>query len=255
MARKAAWEDLADTDLGPRANSRATPWGRVLVALLFVALITFIAAYYLPLHLAHEKLAKSFRELDQRALTLAEQLSASQRELKTASERRDQLQAEQAQRDATKQTAAERILRARTALSGKLDRALKKGSVALASRPGTLLVALDGASLFLPQKLDLAPAARSLVCEVAKTGQPKAIAVLSVLGEAALPTTPLSKSYPPPWGLSAARAASVAQLLQASCGVAPAQISAIAAGPHDPWATELAASKLPPERIELELSF
>lgn len=255
MARKAAWEDLADADLGAQRPARATPWGRVLVALLLVALVTFVAAYYLPLHLAHEKLGQKFRELDQRSVTLGEQLSTAQRELKAASERRDQLQAEQAQREATKQSDAERLARARTALAGKLDRVLKKGSAALATRPGALLVAFDSGTLFLPQKLELTSAARLLVCEVAKVAQPKAIAVHAVLAEAEPPPSPLSKSYPPPWGLSAARAASVAQVLATSCGLGGTQLSANGDGDHDLWASELASSKLPPDRVELELHF
>jgi len=221
--------------------------------LLLVAVATFVAAYYLPLHLAHERLTRNFREQEARVASLVGQLTTTQHELKSASERPDQLQAAQDLRESTTQSDADRLARARSALASKLDRAVKKGNAALASRPGVLLVGLDAGALFLPQKMELAPMARALVCDAVKSAQPKAVVVHAVLAEAT-PPTPLSKSYPPPWGFSAARAAAVAQLLESTCGLSAARISASGDGSHDGWAAELANSKLPPDRIELELT-
>src|SRR3954462_15969984 len=99
MARKAAWEDMADADLGPYAKSRGTRWGRVFAGLLFVAVATLVAAYYVPLYRAHEKLAEQYRELGQRSQGVSETVTRVQSELKAATEARDQLQAEQSARD------------------------------------------------------------------------------------------------------------------------------------------------------------
>src|SRR5262245_12317996 len=98
MARKAAWEDMADADLGPYAKSRGTRGGRVLAGLLFVVIATFVAAYYLPLYRSHQKLAEQYRELGQRSQGLSETVGRLEGELKTVAAARDELQAEHDQR-------------------------------------------------------------------------------------------------------------------------------------------------------------
>ncbi|HEY0466751.1 MAG TPA: hypothetical protein VGC79_21235 [Polyangiaceae bacterium] len=248
MARKAAWQDLADADLGPYGKSRGTRWGRVFAGLFFVAVATFVAAYYLPLYRAHQKLAEQYRELGQRSQGLSETVTKLQTELKAASESRDQLQTEQAARESAKKTMGEQQERARVALSSKLDKYLKKGNAALLVSSGSLFIAFDSALLFLPQKLELTPAGRALVCDVAKTSEAKALTVRASLADGTVIPPGLAASYPSPWALSAGRAASVAQALQ-SCGLSAAQLSATGNG-NQPARAGL---KLSGDPIELEV--
>ena len=253
MARKAAWEDLVEADLGPYAKPRGTRWGRVFTGLLLVACATFVAAYYLPLYRAHQKLGDQYRELGQRSQGLSDSVNQTKLELKTTTDQRDQLQAEHDQRESKQKASTAQLERVRLALSSKLDKFVKKGSVALVANTGALVVAFDSALLFAPQKVDLSPAAHTLLCDVVKTGEAKSVAVGSSLGDAGVVPQALVKLYPTPWALSAARAASVAQALEAECSLSASQISATGNGKHDPTAALLSSTKLPADRIELEL--
>ncbi|HET7540243.1 MAG TPA: hypothetical protein VFK05_10240 [Polyangiaceae bacterium] len=234
MARKAAWEDIADADLGPYGKSRGTRWGRVFAVLLFVAIATFVAAYYLPLVLAHKKLADQYRELGQSSQTLSETANKLQRELKAVTDARDQLQAEHDARENTKKAGSEQQERVRAALGEKLDRFVKKGNVALRVSGGSLFVAFDSALLFVPQKLDLSATGRATLCDVVKAGQAKSLTVRASLGTGSVIPPALVGSYPSPWALSASRAAAVAQVLEQACNVSAAQLSAISTGTQPP---------------------
>jgi chemotaxis protein MotB len=254
MARKAAWEDFADSDLGPYAKPRGTRWGRVLVGLLGVGVATFVAAYYLPLYRAHQKLDEQYRELAQKSQTLSDSVSKTNAELTVATKERDQLRAERDQRLSTQKGAALEQEGARATLASKLDKLVKKNAVAIVESGGTLLVALDSALLFQPQRLELAPTARGVLCDIVKGSGAKSLAVSASMSPGSAVPAPLSKSYANPWTLSAARAAAVAQALTEHCAFPPAQLSATGNGDHDPFATQLGASKLPLDRIELALT-
>lgn len=240
---------MADADLGPYGKSRATRWGRVFGGLFFVAVATFVAAYYLPLYRAHQKLAQQYQELGQRTQGLAETVSKVQGELKSASEARDQLQAEHDSHESAKKVSGEQQERLRAALSAKLDKFLKKGNTALLVNAGSLFVAFDSAALFVPQKLELTPGGRALLCDVAKTSEAKVLIVRASLAPGSGVPPALAGSYPNPWALSAGRAAAVAQSLEQACGFPPAQLSATGYGNQQP----LAGLKLTGDPIELEV--
>lgn len=229
MARKAAWEDLADADLGPYAKSRGTRWGRVFGGLFFVAVATFVAAYYLPLYRAHQKLAEQYRELGQRAQTLSESATQTKLELKAASEARDQLQAEHDSLESAKKANNDQLEQMRVALSTKLEKFVKKGNVGL-SNAGSLFVAFDSALLFVPQRLDLTPSGRALLCDVVKTSNAKTFAVRASLAPGSAVPPALAASYPNVWALTAGRAAAVAQALEQACAVLPVGLSATGSG-------------------------
>jgi chemotaxis protein MotB len=250
MARKAAWQDMADADLGPYGKSRGTRWGRVFGGLFFVAVATFVAAYYLPLFRAHQKLADQYRELGQRSQGLSVTVSRVQGELKAATAARDQLQAEHDLHESAKTSSGAQQERAKAALSSKLDKYLKKGSAALGVNAGSLVVAFDSALLFLPQRLDLTAAGRALLCDVAKTSEAKALKVRASLAPGSVVAPALAASYPSPWALSAARAAAVVQVLEQSCSFPAAQLSATGDG-SQPLAAGL---KLSGDPVELEVA-
>jgi hypothetical protein len=118
----ARWEDFADSDMGPYAKPRGTRWGRVFTGLLVLGFGTFVAAYYLPLYRAQQRLNDQYRELSQKSSSLESNASKAQADLKTVSTERDQLQAEHDQRDSAQKTDASQQQRVRDALSAKLDK-------------------------------------------------------------------------------------------------------------------------------------
>jgi len=240
---------MAEADLGPYGKSRGTRWGRVFAGLLFVAVATFVAAYYLPLYRSHEKLAGQYRELGQRAQGLSETANRAQGELKAANEAREQLQAELDARESAKKSTGDQQERARVALSAKLDKFTKKGSAALLASAGSLFIAFDSALLFVPQKLELMPAGRALLCDVAKTSEAKALTVRASLGAGSVVPPALAVSYPTAWALSAMRAAVVAQTLEQTCSFPPAQLSAVGNGSQPPRV----GLKITGDPIELEV--
>ncbi|MEP7053173.1 MAG: hypothetical protein ABJB12_22600 [Pseudomonadota bacterium] len=254
MARKAAWEDLADSDLGPYAQSRGTRWGRVFVGLFVVGAATFVAAYYLPLYRAHQKLDAQYRDLAQKSQTLSDDAAKTTAELNAALLERDHLRAERDQKLSAQNSAAGHQEGARATLASKLDKLVKKNAVAIVANGGTLLVALDSALLFQPQRLDVTPAARGVLCDIVKSSGAKSLAVGASMAPGSAVPAALSKSYANAWTFSAARAAAVAQTLAEQCAFPAPQLSATGNADHDPFASELASSKLPADRIELDLT-
>jgi chemotaxis protein MotB len=249
MARKAAWEDLAEADLGPYGKKRGTSWGKVLVGLLLIGFVTFVAAYYVPLYQAHQRLSAQYRELNQRSQALSDSVSKAQQELKSATGQRDQLQAERDRADAAQKTDGDRQERLRSALASKLDKFVKKGNAGVVVKEGALFVAFDSAVLFSPQKLDLSPAGRQLLCDAVKVGEAKSVMVSASLAEGSSAPPALAKLYPTPWALSAARAAAVAQALQDTCALPATQLRATGVANREPLPT----LKISGDHLELEL--
>ncbi|HWZ92864.1 MAG TPA: OmpA family protein [Polyangiaceae bacterium] len=249
MARKAAWESASD--LGPYGGSGGTSWGRVFVLVLLVGMGTFVAAYYLPLYRAQQKLSEQFRDLSQKSQSITDATQKAQAELKSVTAERDQLQAEHDKRESAKKTEGDQLERLRADLSTKLDKFLKKGSAVVATNAGSELVAVDATVLFTPQKLELSPAGKALLCDVAKSGQGFSLRVSGSMAEDATLPAGLDASDANPWALSAARAAAVAQALEEKCAVPAAQLSATGNGKHEPLQAQLANLKAT-ERIAIE---
>jgi chemotaxis protein MotB len=249
----ARWEDFADSDMGPYAKPRGTRWGRVFTGLLVLGFGTFVAAYYLPLYRAQQRLNDQYRELSQKSSSLESNASKAQADLKTVSTERDKLQAEHDQRDSAQKTDSSQQQRVRDALSAKLDKWIKKSAAAVVPNGAGSIVALDSALLFQPQKLDLMPTASALLCDISKTGEAKSLTVSAALAPGSVVPAALAKTFATPWALSAARAAALAEALVDKCAVPAAQVSATGSADHDPFAVQLASSKLPADRVELLL--
>jgi flagellar motor protein MotB len=253
MARKAAWEDLADSDLGPYAKPRGTRWGRVLAGLLLVGAATFVAGYYVPLYRAQQRLGEQYRTLSEQSQALSQSASAARESLKATTEERDQLRAEQDQKDNATHDAASQRERAGAAVSSKLDKLIKKNGVVVVATDNALVVAVDSALLFLPQRLDLTSTAPALLCEILKAADAKSLEVSGVLAQGASAPAALGKSFPSSWALSAARAAAVAESAANKCGFSAAQLSATGNADHDRFGAALASTKLAADHVELVL--
>ena len=255
MARKAAWEVLADADLGPYAEARGTNWGRVFTGLLVIAAATFAVAYYLPLYRAHQRLGDQYRELTARSRGLSEGVSKTQVELKMVASQRDQFQSEHDRLERAKKNDDDRLESARGALKTKLDKLVKKGTAAVVVSGGSLFVAFDSAFLFQSRKLELTPAGRTLLCDVVKSTQAKSVAVRDSLTEGATIPPALAASFAGPWALTAARSAAVAQAVQDACAFPAAQLSATGNATGDPIAAQLGSFKAASDHVELELGW
>jgi flagellar motor protein MotB len=249
----ARWEDFADSDMGPYAKPRGTRWGRVFTGLLVLGFGTFVAAYYLPLYRAQQRLNDQYRELSQKSQNLEGNVSKVQADLKSVSAERDQLRTEHDKRDSAQKTDASQQDRLRDALSTKLDKQIKKNGAAVVANGGTLIVALDSALLFQPQKLDLTATAATLLCDINKTSEAKSVTVSAALAPGSTVPAALAKTFATAWALSAARAAALAEALVDKCALPAAQVSATGSADHDPFAMQFANSKLPADRVELVL--
>jgi flagellar motor protein MotB len=250
----ARWEDFADSDLGPYSKPRGTRWGRVFTGLLVLGFGTFVAAYYLPLYRSQQRLSDQYRELSQKSQSLEGSVSKAQADLKTLSAERDQLRTEHEQRDNAQKNDASQQQRVRDALSAKLDKLIKKSAAAVVSNGSTLIVALDSALLFQPQKLDLTGPAIALLCDISKTGEAKSLVVSAALAPGSTVPAALAKTFATPFALSAARAAALAEAFVDKCAFPAAQVSATGSADHDPFLAQLAGSKLAADRVELLLS-
>jgi chemotaxis protein MotB len=255
MARKAAWEDAGDADLGPYGKPSGTRWGRVFVGLLLVAAGTFVAAYYLPLYRAQQKLGQQYRELQQRAAGLSNTVDKTTAELTSASKERDELKTARDEQQVATETAQQQQQSLRAELAGKLDKVLKKGGGAVVASERSVVVALNEALLFAPQKLVLSPQAKPLLCDIAKIAGSHFIRVHVTTADGATASTPASASSSVnPWALSAERAAAIAGALAQQCSFPAAQLSATGDAARDPFAAQLASTMLSVGRVELEVT-
>lgn len=219
---------------------------------LLIGMGTFVAAYYLPLYRAQQKLTEQYRDSTQKLQSATDSATKTQAELKSVTAERDQLQTEHDARESAKKSEGDKLGKLSSDLGAKLDKLVKKGSALVAASNGSELVALDSGALFLPLKLDVSPAGKATLCDIAKSAAGLNLHVSASLAEDATIPTALEGSFGNPWSLSAARAAAVAQALEEKCTVTTAQLSATGNGKHEPHASELASLKAP-ERIVIEL--
>jgi chemotaxis protein MotB len=250
MARN-PWRAAEDSDFGAFRPQRGR-FAPVLMGVMVAAIATFIAAYYVPLYRAHRLLGDQHRALSQKSQALSQKAQKLEADLEVASRARRELEAERLQRETASKAEGERLDRLRSELAAKLDRYVKKGSIALAPSAGVLVVALDENLILVPQKLDVLPGGRVILCDVAKIAGARGagpIRVFSTVGESAAVT----KEYPTAWALSAARAASVVQTLSGPCSVGEPLLTAVGAGKTDVFAAALSGAKLPAARIEMEI--
>ncbi|WP_234024044.1 hypothetical protein [Sorangium cellulosum] len=231
-------------------------WSRVLPALLLVASATFIAAYYVPLRRAHMLLIAEQQSANQKGKELEQTLSQVRGELDAKTAQLEKLEAERRQIEDARRSGLDRIEQIKTELSGKLDKQIKKGVAALAVADGHVVVALPESAVFAPSRLDVSPQGQVLLCHVASAlsaGNEAPIRVGAVSGPPDQTPPALLHDHPTPWSLSAARAASVAQVLEGKCAVPGARLSAVGHAGHDPAGAALAEST-PAGRVELAVA-
>ncbi|HEU5076703.1 MAG TPA: hypothetical protein VFU02_21080 [Polyangiaceae bacterium] len=247
---KNPWEDPDPDVAALRASMRAkspTRWGRLVIGLLIVAGVTFIAAYYIPLFRAHDKLRAEFQTLSERRRVLDENLASKERELKKLESDKTALQAqvdERAQADEAKQAELEKL---RVAVSSKI-RAFETKRLAASSIAGDRVrISLANRLVFTPNTVTITKQAGSVLCDIAGAvdkGTPLRVVSVTSADEAA---SPLAAKYASRRELSAARAAVVADRLEETCGVPSARVEPIGwleGGDAKAWGVGLPATAI-----------
>ncbi|HYO97168.1 MAG TPA: hypothetical protein VER33_21810 [Polyangiaceae bacterium] len=228
-------------------------WGRIALLLVVVASVTFVAAYYVPLVRAHADLTAEHRRAADKVQSAEREVTSARTELKASRDKLATLEAERQAQEAGKGQATsatpstEKRDATRAQLTALLEKHLKKGVAAVALQDGQLVVALADALVFAPRKLDVTPAGRALLCQLAKAND----GALRVVGtdNGQKPPPGLAQKYPSAWVLRAARAGSVAEALENKCSVPAARLSAAGSATAS---AKLGGAKPPAQHLELQ---
>lgn len=225
-------------------------WGRILVGLIVIGVITFVGAYYVPLYRAHTTLSLEHGKVSGKVLELEKSLTETRSTASALDTKLAALQTLQNERDSGKAEDAAEVERLHSELTDRLGRHAKKGGLSVGKDGSRVVVAITDTLVFSPRKLDVSPPGRLLLCELARASGTSRFRVRA-LGSEDRPSPPLSQKYTTAWSLAAARAASVAEILSSKCGVKSERLLASAAPGARP---SPAGSKLGSEQIEIELS-
>jgi chemotaxis protein MotB len=140
-------------------------------------------------------------------------------------------------------------------LQAKFKRLIDAGHLHVTTRHGRVVLVLHNDILFDPGEVDLKPAGKTAVAEVAATLRGVGARRFQVAGhtDSEPITTEKKKLFPTNWELSSARAISVVKLLTSE-GVDPAVLSAAGYGPYDPVASNATPDGMAKNRrIEITL--
>lgn len=207
-------DDLAAIGVSP---NRGRGW-RILSGLLFVAALTFTAAYYIPLYRAHASLSREFRTLSGQASTQHKQLTETLDTLKQVSADRDRLNALAGTKQKTSDARTPQAENLERDLTTALKKYMGKGKLQLARHGEILKVTLASPSLVPATSADLTDAGKKSLCGVG--GALKTADVHMVIQGSASAMTPNGTA----WKLAASRASAAAQLLTETCGVDPKRV-------------------------------
>jgi hypothetical protein len=218
----ANWQDDPDlAALRPRRGS--TPWGRILIGVLFVGCGTFALAYYLPLYRAHHALSDDHARLREKLESVEQTLQKTEADLKAATAKRDELQASADQEQAKLAAHASDFGSVKDALAAAADKAIKKKAAAVGADPSGARLAVSPGQLFAAGKLDPSGAGTTLLCAVAKAAGSRSLHVTGVAGDADVPAA-LKSKYDNGWEYAAAASAAVVTALHEKCSVASTKL-------------------------------
>lgn len=217
---KAPWDadpDIVAMTSAARAGGSGR-LGKLLAWVLGIVALTVLLAFYLPLSGAHELLLAEHATLNGKAKELERSVLQANTALRAAEAQRDELDAREKQKQAQAAADKQQAAAARSQLAAVLPKSTKKAAAALGTSPDAVVVALPDALVFAPRKLDVTPAGAALLCEIQKAAGARPLTV-SAAADAKAMIPQLKADYPGAWQLGAARAASVAEVLETKCGV------------------------------------
>jgi len=218
----------------------------------FCAVVTFtvVVGYYVPLYREAARLRTEQATLLEAKAKAGADLDGLRAELERVRSDAERLQRDV---DAPKTSATrvkQRIENLTRVLSSQFGRLVQAKMLVVSSADDRMSVALAVPALFGGGPARVTPNGRTLLCELTRTildeyrGQ---LRVTGYYGEEKLTDPSLSARYASPWHLSAARAASAAEVLAGECAAPPERLLVVGYGPR-------AAGPLG-ENVALELIF
>jgi chemotaxis protein MotB len=244
---KNPWED-SDVDLAAfrKRSGGKTSWSKVFAWILVVAALTFVAAYYVPLHRAHKALVSEFRALVEQRRVSEEKLPEARRQLDQESKEKQRLKAEAEERQAQEKSAESRLGEVSKKLAGLMGESVSNGDAKVAILGDAVHVTLANDLVFKPHTLTITEAQSKRLCEIAQASS-GALRLTALAKENEPPSVLLKAKYPTPRALSAARAATAAADLESHCQVKSQELQASSVV----YADAPGGTKLPALRIEL----
>lgn len=228
MGNAASAQDPDLQALGVRR--RRVRWTRVLVGVAIVAAVTLILGFYVPIVRTHSGLVAEYKKLSAEKQELDKSLSATAATLKKAERRIEELETKQreaaTEADAQKQSLSE----VKGKLMSKLAEQRKEGSAAVKASDTRVYVTLADRLVFKSRTLKPSEKGTDLLCTVASASGSNQLEVAGSAVEEEQLSLALRRKYGNPWAMSAARAASVVDLLETKCKVAPERLSAAGLG-------------------------
>jgi flagellar motor protein MotB len=242
---------MSEPDLQGLRSGGQRSWPRVVAWVLGILAVTVLLAFYLPLSSAHGELLAQHKAVVEKAKELEKSVLQANTALRAAEARRDELEAHEQKKQAQAAALKQRSESVRTALTAVLQK--RKGGAALGSSPDSVVVALADTLVFAPGKLEVKPDGQQLLCELQKASGGRPLTVTAQVDpKAAIPG--LKQKYPEIWGLSGARAASVAEVLESKCGAQRAKLSTGTLPPGASKAT-FDGAKPGPAQVSIEIDF
>ncbi len=225
----------SDVDASPFKKRGGPSIGRIAIGGITLASLTFVLAYYMPLRDAHSALAKEHESLSSTHGGTSQQLEKTTQQLIEAQKDRDELASKLKQIEDSKQAKRERHEQLLSQVNEGLASLIKAKLAVVEETVDGVSIVVDNARLFRDDAVALNPSGRKIICSigraVAKLEAGKVL-VESHSTESRLSDKTLLKDYKTVWAVTAERAASTAQLMQA-CGVKGGRLAGVARAEHD----------------------
>jgi chemotaxis protein MotB len=191
---------------------------RIFAVLVTIGAVSFIAAYYVPLFRAHQRLSGEYAQLSQAATGDRQKLATTVKALENVSTERDTLRTSQQGASQDKKSRAERLERLARELEGKLQ-SKKQARV---ERHEDIVEVTFASSTLNADGDGLSDAGKKLLCQIAETGKVFAPLRYELRG--------LAKAGADSWQTAAGRAGSAAETLPGNCRVDARNVLALASG-------------------------
>jgi hypothetical protein len=208
-----------------RPSGRGSSFLRWCGRLFAIGALTFAAAYYVPLHRAHEEIIVRHEALANKLQSVERTLASTRAELSRAQSSRDELESsKQQQRDEQEQAIA-RVAALQTRLSKHLERHVKKSTLSVSAHDGRVYVTLLSPFGARGPSDNISVAARGALCDLGSAIEGSdSLDVAASVPESAAPGGPKNESG---WQVAASRAAIVARVIEEHCGLSKSRLNVV----------------------------
>ena len=249
---KNPWEDPDHEVLALAATMQAKGpkrWLRLGIGLLVIALLTFIAGYYIPLFRAHDALRAEFQQLSERRRLLDEKLKSTELTVKRLETEKSELQSKVDERQTTENARKQHLDQLSASVASMLSPHERKGAAQASADSDRVRVALANHLVFSSNSLTIPGRGTSLLCDIGKRAGDGKLRVIATTSEKEPPSALLKSKYPSARELSAARAATVSNRLEQQCDIPTERLEAV--GIVEAGKSRVSSVKLPAIVLEL----